>query len=97
MKTVSFLGYTCRADFGRYPNGRPALVLKDAVTGELVAKASVNVPDYEVPAGHVLVKDWNENHGVLGALVRGGIVEDTGRTVPCGWVDAHLCRLLVAA
>ena len=72
-----------------------ALVLHDVVDDEMVAVASVNLPDEPLPPGHVFIKDWSENEGILAALVRGGIVADTGIRIPTGFVEAALCRILV--
>jgi hypothetical protein len=59
-----------------------------------VVTASVNVAQ-TLPAGHVAVKNYSENRGVLEALVAAGVVTDTGRRIPVGYAHAHLCRLLI--
>jgi hypothetical protein len=43
----------------------------------------------------VAVKDWSENTGMLAALIAAGLVEDTGRRIPCAYTEAALCRLRV--
>lgn len=91
---VVFNGTVCNVVVGQYGNGRTALQLYDVKTDELVAIASVNLPDAPLPEGHVFIKDWSENQGMLKALVEAKIVEDTWLTVPTGWVQAHLCKLL---
>jgi hypothetical protein len=49
-----------------------------------------------VPKGYVAIKTWGmENEGVLGALVEGKIVADTGIRIRCGYAEAALCKLLV--
>lgn len=77
-----------------YSNGRPAIQLI-CPNGDTMATATVNLPEVPIPDGHVFIKDWNENKGILDALVLAGIVERTGQTVPSGFVQAELCRLLV--
>lgn len=69
-----------------YGEGRDALVL-DSDEGR-VAVATVNL-DHAPPEGHVYIKTWSENTGMLGFLVQNGIVEDTGKRVPCGGYDAE--------
>lgn len=76
-------------------NHAPALQLRDE-QGHAAATASVNIPEMILPVGHVLIKNWFENEGVLSALVEAGIVIDTGTVVPCGHAQANLCRLKVA-
>jgi hypothetical protein len=90
---VDFRGYKCVVVLRRYSNGRHALRLRDANTGELVATASVNIPDTPMAANEVAIKDWSENEGMLDALVRAGIVSLPVRTVPTGYVSAHVCTL----
>jgi hypothetical protein len=80
----------CRLEVGKYANQRVALQLYDANDGEPVAKATVNVIDWEpeTPA-HTLIKDWSENVGVLQSLVDAEIIELTGKEVACGFEFAQ--------
>ena len=80
--------------WGRYPNGRVALQLVDEEGP--VATATVNVPEAELAADEVCIKDYAENAGVLDLLVLMGVVEPTGRRIPTGFVDVPVARLLVA-
>lgn len=45
--------------------------------------------------GHVLIKTWSENEGVLEELVRLGIVQDTGVKIRTGHTYANLCKLMI--
>lgn len=94
-REVTFQGDRCRLSFGQYSNGALAILLVDAANGEHVACATVNVVSHVPAPGFVLVKDWNENKGMLAALQEGAIVEDTGQRVQTGFVQAAICRLLV--
>jgi hypothetical protein len=86
---------TCEAQFERYTHGGGiAIQLVDPGDDCPVATATVN-PTTRVPEGHVAVKDWSENEGILAALVAARIVRDTGMRIPCGYSSAALCRLLV--
>lgn len=74
--------------------GRPAILLRDA-EGAVYATATTNVPDVAVPEGHVLIKDYNENAGLLDALIAAGIVAPPEQGLRTGHVVIPLCRLLV--
>jgi hypothetical protein len=69
---------------GQYVDGSTALVLRDADTGELVAKATVCMEAYgEKPRDnqHVFIKDYSENVGLLKALQHAAIVGPILRTL----------------
>ena len=92
---VKFKDWECGLEFSKYQNGRIAILLVDTTDGSPVTTASVNLPDEPLNDGEVFIKDWSENQGVLAALVAAGIVEDTGRTVRTGFVQANIVRILV--
>ena len=93
QRTVRYKEWTCRVVLGVYSNGRVAIQLFDATDGELVTTATVNLPDARMAAGETAVKDWSENTGMLAFLVSEGIVEDTGRREPTGFVAAPIVRV----
>lgn len=86
--TVSFLGYDCVMVATRYAvNDRFALQLFSEI-GELIAVATVNLPDYDLPDGCVAVKNYSENEGMWEALVKAGIIEAEPRDfVNSGYVS----------
>ena len=94
---VRFRKYSCYVVWGRYPNGRLAIQLKDGYDGQLVAVATVNLPDSDAFLGpnQVFLKDWSENEGVIQALELAGIVKTTGEDVPTGFVRAKVADVLV--
>jgi len=93
---VTFLGYNCRIRFSQYTNNnRTAIMLEIADTGEPMATATVNIPEYRLGPGEVIIKDYSENEGMLNALVEAKIVADTGKRMPTGFVECPVCRLLV--
>ena len=94
MKTVRFLGYECVVEKTRYANGRPALILNDAHTGEEVAVATVNLPGISVGPNYVFIKDYSENEGMLAALEATGIVRSTNVMASSGFVSVPICELL---
>jgi len=66
-------------------NGRTALSLVEASTGEPWATATVNFPHFfPRTENHVLIKDYSENAGILKALIDGGIVKLAGNTFRAG-------------
>jgi hypothetical protein len=93
--TMRFREWTCTVEFRRYRHGGAMGIQPfDAEDGCPVATATVN-PERPIPAGHVAVKSWSENAGMLEALIGARLVEDTGQRIPCGYTSAALCRLLL--
>lgn len=90
-----FAGFECIVQIITYANPpNLGIELLDTEDGGPVATATIN-PNYLLPAGHVLVKNYSENEGVLQALSDAGIVVFTGSTVQVGFAEADLCRLLM--
>lgn len=92
--------YTVVPVFQRYLakyGGGLAMSLVDYITGEPIATCTVNIPEvaHRINKDEVLIKDWSENEGMLAGLIQAGIVEDTGLTVPTGFVKAHVCKVLI--
>ena len=92
--TVTFLSTQCHLQFGRYRNGRLAIQLYDG-NGEPFATATVNVPAMPLAQNQVLIKDYDENEGLLAALEGAGIVRTTGVRCRLGFVQADVCQLLI--
>lgn len=91
---VVFHGESCRVVVGRYADLQHiSLRLLDG-EGLPMATASVN-PSFLLEAGLVLIKNYSENAGILAALEAAGVVERSGETVPLGFAEGHVCRLLV--
>lgn len=59
---------------GYYANGRRAIKIMSLPKGEVVVKATVNVPDVSLEDGEVIIKDYAENEGVLKFLQENNIV-----------------------
>ena len=83
--TVSIVTYT--------NNGRNGILLT-LPTEEPFAVASVNISEAELAFDEVCIKTWGGNEGMLDFLVRNNIVEDTGRKIPAGFVQAPVVKLL---
>ena len=82
----------------RYMNGRLALTIHGAddgdYVGERIAVITVNIPQFPLNAGEILVKSWSENEGMARWLDENGIAVDTGGRAPSGHVEAHVMQLL---
>jgi hypothetical protein len=91
---VEVFGEVCELIVTHYARPRNVCLRLVDADGLPMATASVN-PDYLLEEGTVAIKDYSENEGILAALVAAGVVEPTGETIPIGYAEAHLCRLLV--
>lgn len=85
---------------GNYHDGSTALFVVDAVTGEELSKATICMSAIgERPAaGHVFIKNYGENGGVLEALKKAGVVGEPVRKLDAGYaIDGVAeCKLLLA-
>ena len=98
IPTIRFMQQVLEVALTRYAAApQTAIILYHQATGEQWCVASVCLSQYRQAADEVYVKNWSENEGLLDALVAGGIVENTGRVLPTGFVQANVCRLLVPA
>lgn len=78
-KTVQFKEYKCRVKMGLYENGRRAMQLVDAETGEPVLTATSNlVNEPNLGQNQAFIKNYSENSGILDVLIAAGVVKDTG-------------------
>lgn len=95
VKRVMFDGFSCMLEFGEYENGRTAIQLIDFEDGSLVADATVNIPEYNLPKGHVIIKDYSENEGMLDALMKANVVGKPVAYAESGFIKAPVVKLLV--
>ena len=91
---MRFREWLCEVRQATYSNGRTALLLLDAKSGESIAVATVNLPHESLEPGQVFIKDHSENRGMLEALEKAGIVKATGETVHSGFVQVPKATLL---
>lgn len=94
---VRFSDYDCILEFGKYNNDRTAITLIEKSTGEPVAVATVNLPEVNVPEGHVVIKNYSENvpeegDDMLTVLVNAGVISKPVKMV--GNINAPMCKLL---
>lgn len=83
----------CSVSLLKYRNGHPAIKINQGF--HPIMTASVCLIDTPLPEGHIFIKNWAENEGILEELIRLKIIKDTGKTSPCGFVEANLCKLLI--
>jgi hypothetical protein len=101
---LTFAGIRCQTQWGTYRNGKVALQLiataenPDLHPGAGVATASINT-EHHLEIDEVIIKDYDENTGMVVALVAAGIVEPVFSPVFIGHYGARCgrCRLTQAA
>lgn len=74
-------------EFGKYVDGTPAIEIFSETEGP-VATATVNLSGYNIsPApGHVIIKDYSENEGMVEALIAAGIITERGEGFSFGFI-----------
>lgn len=93
MIHVKFKEWNCYLQFGQYVgNNRTAITLRDELTHEPVAKATVNIPQAMVTDEQVIIKDYSENEGILQCLVEAGVISAPVRTI--SRIGIYICNLL---
>ena len=95
MKTVKFKNWICHVEKKQYAMGRPALVLHDVEDGQVVAKATINIPDLSLVDGQVVIKNYSENEGMLNALIKARVVSHPIGHVQTGFEECPICWLLI--
>lgn len=78
-----------------YGNGRTAIQVLDAETGAPECTASVNMVDLDCPEGYAWIKDYSENEGIMGELIRHGIIGKPVSIAQTGFVEVYLCKVLI--
>jgi hypothetical protein len=91
---VTWRGVAYGLEFARYENGRTAIALRALDDPADVERATVNVSEVPLELDQILIKDIDENEGMVAALVGAGVVADMGRDIPVNRYHLRLCRLL---
>lgn len=109
-KEISYNGTVCVVNIGFYPYkgtlNLKYIELAKKETGEGVAVATINLSEVDIPdsplkdiilkdKGYVFIKDYSENEGVLETLLKEGVVGEPIGTVPVGYTNAYVCKLLI--
>lgn len=79
--------------FRTYTNGRISIE-GVSLNNESMFRATVNIPEVDVPESHVLLKGWEENQGIPEALMQLGVVGPVLENIPTGYCVATLHKLL---
>lgn len=87
--------YQVYLQMGKYNNGRAAIQLIDANDHELVTTATINLVDADIPEGHVAIKDYSENEGMLEWLMKNEIVSEPLTYESSGFILAPVCKILI--
>ncbi len=88
-------GYLLNVYKARFGNGQTCLVLaEDIKPTTLFMKASIAIEGVVIKDNQTIIRDFSENKGILASLVKSGIVEDTGVTVPTGFCVGHIVNIL---
>lgn len=94
--TTAFLDEEVDIFLSEYMDGSGNLALfANSTCGEPMAVMTVNVPNYAAPAGHVVIKDYSENEGMMYALVVAGVIAPPKETVQVGFAEGSVCKLLL--
>jgi len=106
--TVNFHQWECQIMFDTYKDalGRIAIILinakpleEDGYTmepgTEVIAIATVNIPEIPIGENQVIIKNYSENEGIDKILREAGIISETTMWVRSGWVSVPVCNLLV--
>jgi uncharacterized protein YegP (UPF0339 family) len=78
---------------GNYSNGRQAIKIISLPKGELVTKATINVPDIILEDGEVIIKDYSENEGVLKFLQENNIVGPVLDDLISGFETVYIVKI----
>lgn len=89
---------------GRYSNGRIAVEyemlsedepFKSMGVKESACVATLNLPNEDLEDDEVIIKDYSENEGIYGCMLRAGHIGPELRRVRSGWITAPVCKLLL--
>ena len=72
---VKFKSWNCTAIGTYYGNYRKAIKLVDSKTNEMIAVATVNLPDQDIPDNCVFIKNYSENAAMVKAMMEAGIIK----------------------
>jgi len=100
-KAIDFHGFSCciakqyYVIRNHYAHPRIALILEDPDEGEIIATATINIPEEKIAVGEVIIKDYSENEGMFNVLYNAGIISKPVRFVQSGFINSPVCNLLI--
>jgi len=96
--TVRFLDMDCILLIKRYSETNAISIQLWSNTknkqSELVATATINVPDANIESDDVIIKNYRENEGILKVLVDAGVVLTPHNKVKIGNNEGSICKLI---
>ena len=92
---IKFQDWECNIITKRYNNGRLAIELVEAESGEPVTVATVNLPDASLEEGEVFIKNWSENEGIMDTLIKANVIGPVIGIKHTGFVKATKHKLLI--
>ena len=96
---VRFNTLDCRIQWSRHAQSRrPAILLVNArAPGDVIAVATIDLPEVELDEGEVALHDFGASAGVLEALTSAGVVSAPVRYIERDAQQIPICTLLVDA
>jgi hypothetical protein len=96
---VRFNTYDCRLQWSRHAKSRrPAILLVNArAPGDVIAVATMDLPEVDLAEGEVALQDFGPSAGVLEALTVAGAVSAPVRFIERDEQQIPICTLLVDA
>ncbi len=95
MEQVKFKEWLCDIKYEHYSgNNRVAIILMDSTNGDIVTIATTNLANLYLPDGYVFIDNCSQNKGIVGALVKAGAIEETGKYADNGFATFPVCKLL---
>lgn len=96
---VRFNTYDCRVQWSRHAQSRrPAILLVNAhAPGDVIAVATLDLPDVALAEGEVAIQDFGASAGVLEALTTAGVVSAPVRFIARDGQQIPVCTLRVDA
>jgi hypothetical protein len=96
---VRFNTLDCRIQWSRHARSRrPAILLVNArAPGDVIAVATIDLPEVDLAEGEVALQDVGPSAGVLAALTTAGVVSAPVRFIERDGQRIPICTLLVDA
>jgi len=96
---VRFDTYDCRIQWSRHAKTRrPAILLVNArAPGDVIAVATLDLPDVDLAEGEIAIQDVGPSAGVLDALMDAGVVSAPVRLIEHDEQQIPICLLRVDA
>lgn len=92
-KKVLFHDILLDCNLIKYANGQNALRLLH--NGLPYGTPSIAISDVEQKEDEIFIKNYNENRGVLEALIKAEIIKEPHNKLIINFVNIHVCKLLI--